>query len=369
MLTMDRVCRFAFLSTAAIGRKNWKAIRLSSHARLVGVASREQSAATRFIQECSSEVPQSETPLAFGSYEAALESDLVDAVYIPLPTALRHQWVIRAAEAGKHVIGEKPAAIGLSQAKEMLDACRQHGVQYMDGVMFMHSKRLPVMLELAHSGKCIGEIRRLATQFSFAGGPEFERTNIRTNSGLEPMGCLGDLGWYCIRIIYCLMKEKMPQMVRGLNLFPMRGNNSPDSVPGEFSAELFFDGGVTASFYCSFRTQHQQWLHVSGSQGYLRVDDYVLPFRGSDLTMIAGQDHFMINNCSFHMEHHESRFSVAEYDAGYMSAQEVRMIDAFARQVVSGQVNDAWPRWALDTQRIMEACYESACMDGQPIFC
>jgi predicted dehydrogenase len=365
----DRVCRIGFLSTANIGRKNWKAIRLVNQAELVGVASRDKAAASRFIDQCSAEVPHPERPQAFGSYEALLDSELVDAVYIPLPTALRHQWIIRAAEAGKHVIGEKPAAVGMSQVQEMLDACRQHGVQYMDGVMFMHSQRLPLICDLAHSKQQIGELRRMATQFSLAGGPEFERNNIRVNSDLEPMGCLGDLGWYCIRILYCLMNEKLPTRVRGNILSPMQGKGSPSSVPGEFSGELFFEDGVTGSFYCSFRTQHQQWLHVSGSEGYLRVDDFVLPFRGSELAVTVGHDHFMVDNCSFHMEKHSNRFAVAEYDAGHPTAQEVRMIDAFAKQVISGQLNEDWPRWALDTQRIMEACFESACNGGTPVDC
>ena len=66
----------------------------------------------------------------------------VDALYIPLPTGLRKEWVIRAAQAGKHIVCEKPCAINAADLREMVDACRQHRVQFMDGVMFMHSRRL-----------------------------------------------------------------------------------------------------------------------------------------------------------------------------------------------------------------------------------
>jgi predicted dehydrogenase len=359
-----QVCRFGILSTAEIGRKNWKAMRLAPKAQLAAVASRQASAAERFIEECSAEVPFPEKPVAFGSYESLLESELIDAVYIPVPTALRHQWVIRAAEAGKHVIGEKPAASDSSQVQEMLDACRQHRVQYMDGVMFMHSHRLPLIRDLIDTQRAIGEIRRLSTQFSFAGGEMFESENIRVNSLLEPSGCLGDLGWYCIRMIYWLMREAMPIQVRGQIHSTMRGAGSPDSVPGEFSGDLIFADGVSASFYCSFRTQHQQWVHVSGSEGYLRVDDFVLPYRDSELKVTVGQDHFMVDNCSFHMERHTKSIGVSEYDAGHRSAQEARMVDAFAEQVLSGQLNEDWPRWVLNTQKIMDACYQSAMQGG-----
>ncbi len=68
--------------------------------------------------------------------------DEVDAVYMPLPTALRKQWVLRAAEAGKHVVCEKPCAASVADLQEMLTACRYNRVQFMDGVMFTHSRRM-----------------------------------------------------------------------------------------------------------------------------------------------------------------------------------------------------------------------------------
>lgn len=357
-------CRFGILSTAGIARKNWKAIHLSGNACVSAVASRSPDAAKRFIQQCSREVPLESEPRAFGSYQEMLESDLVDAVYVPVPTARRHEWVIKAAEAGKHVIGEKPAAVSAAQLQEMLDACRQHSVQYMDGVMFMHSQRLPLVRRLVDGEAGIGSLRRLASQFCFAGDQAFERSNIRVNSQLEPHGCLGDLGWYCIRIFEVLTKYRMPAEVRGRTLHWLKGDASSDPVPGEFSGELLFDDGVSATFYCSFRTQHQQWVHVSGSGGYLRIDDFVLPYRGAELVVHSGRDHFMIDNCTFHMEHHPSRYSVHEYDAGHHSAQETRMIRAFSEAVLSKSLNPQWSSWALNTQRIMDACFQSAKNDG-----
>jgi hypothetical protein len=68
-----------------------------------------------------------------------LACNTVDAVYVPLPTAVRKAWLIRAAAAGKHVLSEKPVAANLRDAEEVLAACRRNGVQFMDGVMFMHT--------------------------------------------------------------------------------------------------------------------------------------------------------------------------------------------------------------------------------------
>src|SRR5689334_21332596 len=105
-----RVCRWGILGTAGIARKHWRGIRTAEDATITAVASRTLDGAQRFIDECSASVPYRNEIMAVAPYEALLERDDVDAVYIPLPTAMRHHWVIRAAEAGKHVLAEKPAA-------------------------------------------------------------------------------------------------------------------------------------------------------------------------------------------------------------------------------------------------------------------
>ncbi len=363
----DQVCRWGILGTAGIARKNWMAIRLSGNARVTAVASRNLDSAQRFIDECSSQVPPPSPPTAVGSYQALLERDDVDAVYIPLPTALRHEWVIKAAQAGKHVIGEKPAALNAGQVAEMLAVCRENHVQYMDGVMFMHSDRLGLLRSVLDEADRIGVVRRLSSQFSFAGDEEFQASNIRTDSRLEPYGCLGDLGWYCVRMFLWLRQGALPTEVRARTLSTLQGKNSPSVVPGEFSAELSFADGVTASFYNSFVTENQQWLHVSGTEGYLRMDDFVLPYHGSELGFYVGNDKFAVENCQFHMEPHLTRFAVREYDANQGSAQEVKLFRAFSDIVLSGARVESWPTWTLNTQIVLDACFESAKQDGAAV--
>lgn len=364
---MTEKCRFGILGTAAIARKNWRAIRLSGNATVTAVASRSMDSAEKFIDECSSQVPQHARPTAFGSYEEMLASDAIDAVYIPLPTALRYDWVLRAAEAGKHIVGEKPAAVSAELTESMLEACRKNNVQYMDGVMFMHSKRLPMIRGLLDDAKQIGELRRLDSHFSFCGDADFQKNNIRVNSELEPFGCLGDLGWYCIRFFLWAMRGELPVEVRGRTIRPLQGSNSPGSVPGEFSAELIFANGVSASFYCSFVTENHQRINASGSAGYLQVNDFVLPFHGSEVAAFIGKDHFHINNCIFHMEHHLQRYAVREHDAGDSTAQEVCMMRNFSDLVLSGKRSEEWPTWTLKTQKVLDACLESAKQDGASV--
>ena len=88
-------------------------------------------------------------------------------------------------------------------------------VQFMDGVMFMHNPRLARVREILDDGKSVGEVRRISSAFSFYNGKEFFRDNIRVNAALEPAGCLGDLGWYCIRFALWAMNWRLPREVNG----------------------------------------------------------------------------------------------------------------------------------------------------------
>ena len=183
-------------------------------------------------------------PSACGSYEELLARKDIDAVYIPLPTGIRKEWVIRAAEAGKHVLCEKPC--GVDQRRRAAHARRlppRTSVQFMDGVMFMHSRRLPLLRQVLDDGHSIGTIRRIASQFSFMAPADFLEQNIRVSSELEPLGCLGDLGWYNIRFSLWTMNEQLPERVMRPDARPARPRRQPASLCRlEFSGELFFPG-------------------------------------------------------------------------------------------------------------------------------
>ena len=272
--------RFGILSTARIGRQNWKAIFNSGNAMVTAVASRDAGRSREFIRKLQSEFPFAASPAALGSYEELLAAPNVDAVYIPLPTGLRKEWVLRAAAAGKHVVCEKPCGVSAADVQEMTDTCRQHRVQFMDGVMFMHNPRLARVREVLDDGKSVGPVRRIASAFSFLGTGGFSDNNIRVDGRLEPAGCLGDLGWYCIRFTLWALKWQLPHTVTGRILAQSEPTGGRVPAPTDFSAELIFDGGVSARFYCSFLAALQQWVFVSGRDGWLRMPDFVHPFNG-----------------------------------------------------------------------------------------
>jgi predicted dehydrogenase len=359
--------RWGILGAANIARKNWKAIANTGNGVVTAVASRNIENTRRFIQECQSEAPMPVEPRSLDRYEDVLAASDVDAVYIPLPTGVRKEWVIRAAEAGKHVVCEKPCAPTLEDLRVMTDACRHNGVQFMDGVMFVHSTRLDAIRLLLDDAKTVGQLNRIDSAFTFCGDEGFAGANIRMNSVLEPLGCLGDLGWYCIRLALWAMKWQMPVQVSGLLLAEAGRPDSPTPVPTVLSGELVFENGVTSGFYCSFVTGFQQWAHLSGPQGSVNLSDFVLPFSGNTLAIEVQNAVFKANGCDFSMTSNQQQLLVQESSHGQADSQETNLFRNFATQVLSGKLNDAWPEFALKTQAVVNACLESARNGGRAV--
>lgn len=361
------ICRWGILGAADIAHKNWQAIRLAENCTLSAVASRDADKCRRFIDECQSHVPFQRPPRVHAGYEELLADDAIDAVYIPLPTAVRKEWLIRAAEAGKHVLSEKPVGATADDVRAILDACRKNRVQFMDGVMFMHSRRLERMREILDDGQSVGRVQRIVSHFTFGAPEAFFESDIRMNSRLEPLGCLGDLGWYNLRFTLWAMNEALPSGVCGRMLGERGRSDSPAPVPIDFSAEMFFPGGASASCYCSFITQMQQWAVVGGVNGYLHVRDFVLPHYGSELSFEVSNPVFNIAGCDFNMEEHTRRVAVREYSNAAAEAQETRMFRTFAELALSGRPDPRWGEMSLKTQLVLDACLRSARDGGRTV--
>jgi len=201
----------------------------------------------------------------------------------------------------------------------------------------------------------------------FAAPAEFFSGNIRSNSELEPLGCLGDLGWYCLRFALWAMSYQLPHRVTGRFLRQAGRHDSPAPVPVEFSGELFFEGDVSAGFYCSFMAEFQQWVHVAGAEGSIYLSDFVLPNHGAELAFELSQPCYHIAGCDFRMEPGTRRITISEHSHGHASAQESNLFRTFAEQVRSGRLDETWPDIAWKTQRIVEACLESARHEGKAL--
>jgi len=189
------------MGTANIARKNTRAMALSPQAELVAVASRDLDRCTAWVD--SNGHRPAGTVACYGSYAELLADSNVQAVYIPLPTTLHLEWVLKAAAAKKHVLVEKPVGVTLADAQAMVAACADHGVLFMDGVMFMHHERLArIEAELglgprAQPPSFWGGVTRVTAAFSFPADSAFlAGGNIRARADGDPLGCLGDLGLY-----------------------------------------------------------------------------------------------------------------------------------------------------------------------------
>ncbi|WP_321960566.1 Gfo/Idh/MocA family oxidoreductase [Paraburkholderia sp. J7] len=363
MSTNERLCRWGILGTASIAKKNWHAIINAGNSQIVAVGSRSAETAQRFIAECQASVPTPYTVDAVEGYDALIQRRDIDALYIPLPTALRTEWAIKAAQAGKHIVIEKPCGVSAADLQRIIDATNASGVQLMDGVMFMHSSRLPAIRAVLNDDTSVGDIRRITSHFSFIGDVEW----IQRNSLIEPAGCLGDVGWYNIRLILFALNYKMPVEARGRILQGVHRSDGSGVTPTEFEGELLFDDGATATLYNAFSTSRQQWAYIGGLEGYLHLKDFVLPHFGNEVSFTVANDSFAGDGCFFNLERHERTVSLPEYSNNHHNSQEARLYRTFGDLVLSGKRDPFWPEVALKTQRIMDALLESARSDGIPV--
>jgi predicted dehydrogenase len=342
--------RIGILGGAAIvQKKNWKAIHCSGNAVVAAVATRDPARTRKFIAERQADAAFPDVPRAHDSYASLIADETLEAVYLPLPTAVRKEWVIRAANAGKHIICEKPCAVSTADLQDMLAACRRNHVQFMDGVMFMHSPRLERLRALLDDGARIGPVRRITAVFSFLGTGDFHERNIRVQNNLEPLGCLGDLGWYCIQFSLWVMRWQLPVRVSGRIIAGGTG-----TAPTDFAGDLFFADGASAGFHCSFIAPGQQWANVSGRAGALRVPDFVLPTTDNRVAWEINYQPVSKAEAGIYLE---TRTAAESQEAG--------MFRDFAHQVRTGSLNQEWMEIALKTQQVTVACLASARTGGK----
>lgn len=319
---MDEV-NWGIVGTAGIADKVGNAIAAASGARLVAIASRDRGKAETWAAERG-------VPAAFGSYQALLDEESIDAVYIPLPPSLHMEWTVKAAENGKHVLCEKPLALDVRQAGIMRDACRDNGVQLMDGVMWVHHLRTEAMRrELGHGG--LGRLRRVNSAFTFS--MAMDRTDdIRMRKELGG-GCLGDLGYYSVRAILWAFGT-MPEAVYAT----VRYHKGVDM---NVSALLWFGDDRMAALDCGFDTYMRQWFEIVGTEGSIVCDDFVGPAATEDAKYWL----------------HRNR--AAETVKGEPCTQEVRMVESFSAAVRTGELRPSWAEAAVETTAVCDTIRRS----------
>ncbi len=317
--------RFGILGTARIAEKVAAAIQAADGASLDVIASRDADRAREWAH--GHQVPRS-----VGDYRRVIDDPEIDAVYIPLPNSMHHAWTLAAAEAGKHVLCEKPLGINAQQARDMAAACREHQVQLMDGVMWIHHPRTIAMKEQLTSGT-LGELRRVTSAFTFRFDevPDYDiRLDPKTGGG-----SLGDLGWYCCRATLWAFDDLPTRVFATARMFR--------DVDMNLSALLWYDNQRMATFDCGFDTELRKWFEVAGTRSSLVCDDFLSPWD-------VNKPRFWIHDRNGLQGEHLAPTPI----------QEVVMIENFVQAVASGKIREDWIDDAVATQTMCDALARSA---------
>ncbi|HEY2373494.1 MAG TPA: Gfo/Idh/MocA family oxidoreductase [Gaiellaceae bacterium] len=245
--------KWGIVSTADINRKVIPGAKASRQVELVGVASRTQERADAYAHEWG-------IPRAYGSYDALLDDPEIEAVYISLPNTLHVEWSIRAVEAGKHVLCEKPLTRHPDEAIEAFDAADRAGCLLSEAFMYRHNPQTAKLKQLVADG-AVGELRLIRSAFSYA---LFDEQNIRLRTDVEG-GALMDVGCYTVSGSRLLGGE--PERVWGEAWF------GPTGTDWVFTGTLRFPGDVLATFDCGTALTNRDELEAIGSEGSLFLDD------------------------------------------------------------------------------------------------
>ena len=244
--------RWGLMSTANINRRVIPAIRASKRGELVAVASRDRQKAEAYAAEW-------EIARVFGSYEEMLASDTVDAVYISLPNHLHAEWSIKALEAGKHVLCEKPFAISVAEVDEMIATADRTGRALAEAFMYRHHPQTKLIGDWVNGGR-LGEITYFHAVFNFTG---MDPSNVR----LAPEwggGALWDIGVYPLSLAQYVMGGPPESVIGDQRL----GDTGVDML---FAGQLRYSGGRIAHISCSFDTPFFTFAEIFGTEGTLTL--------------------------------------------------------------------------------------------------
>src|SRR5579871_4511677 len=225
---------WGILGTGKIARTLAQAIHDSQTGALVAVGSRTQEAADRFGTEFS-------IPKRYPTYHAMLEDPEVEAVYISLPNHLHAEWTVKCAEAGKHILCEKPFTVTAIEARPVIEAVKQHDVFLMEAFMYRCHPQTARLKQLVSEG-AIGEVRLIQSNFCYNMGPRYE--NIRLSNPAAGGGIM-DVGCYTVSMARLIAGSEPEQVVGVAHIGPI------SRVDEQATASLRFPGGIVANLACA----------------------------------------------------------------------------------------------------------------------
>jgi D-xylose 1-dehydrogenase (NADP+, D-xylono-1,5-lactone-forming) len=264
------VCRWGLAGTALINRRLIPAFRAARRSSLVAVASRDADRARAYAQEWQIEK-------AHGGYDALLRDSEIDAVYIPLPNSLHVEWTLRALDAGKHVLCEKPLALTPEDVDRVIAVSRARERIAAEAFMYRHEPLIQRVRELVQL-ESIGPIKTISSGFAF----ELNRppTDARHSPELGG-GSLWDVGCYAVSVA---------RFVTGADPVAVFGWATPSvtGVDESFTGLLRFPAGAVATIHSSFRSSFRTWLEIGGKDGSIRVANPFKPGPREEIELQRG---------------------------------------------------------------------------------
>ncbi|HEX5788473.1 MAG TPA: Gfo/Idh/MocA family oxidoreductase [Woeseiaceae bacterium] len=327
--------RWGVVGTGGIANRMAPMIAAAPSAALSAVSSRRMETAREFATA-------HDVGRAFDDWEAMLGWDGIDAVYVATPTSVREEISLAAAGRGKHVLAEKPFA-SLDSLRRITRACRDNGVAFMDGTHFPHHPRTPAVRD--RIARDIGWPWSLASAFQFSLP---DRGNIRYDTTLEPMGAIGDAGWYNMRAVVEYLDPDVA--LTATTCFARRDPETGAVVSA--SGVLAFADGATSTFDCGFDSGALVMdLRVTGANGVLWMDDYVIAKSADEAAYAWGSGG----------PNDLSRVTIA---ATLPAA--AQMFEDFAVAAADAPSRDQWMQASERTQALLDGVWNAAIRHDDP---
>jgi predicted dehydrogenase len=266
----NKVLNWGLLSTARINRALIPPLLASKRSHLLAVGSRSQETANAYAKE-------KKIARAYGSYEALLADPDIDVIYNPLPNQLHAEWTIKAVEAGKHVLCEKPLALTVDEVDAVKAAAQKHGRIVMEAFMYRHHAQTLRVQELVKSGS-LGDLKLIRGSFSF----------VLTHEGdvrLKPElggGSIWDVGCYPISYTRSVLGQE-PLEVFGWQVTGKTG------IDDTFVGQMRFKGDIHAQFDSSFVIPFHAFMEIVGSEGTLSIPHPFKPLENETIYLTSGE--------------------------------------------------------------------------------
>ena len=289
--------------------------------------------ASRDLQKSQETAAKLNIPTAYGSYEELIADPNIDAIYIPFPNHLHKEWTIRAAQAGKHVLCEKPAALNTAEVEEMVAACEAAGVQFAEAFMYRHHPRYERIKEIMASGE-IGDIRGIHGTFTFNNPGDSKNVRfVKAWGG----GSLYDVGCYPLSAARLLLGRE-PEAVTTHAFF----SPEHDNVDMMMSGLVEFSGSVSLTFDCGMWADFRNTIEVLGTLGRIEVPS-------AFITPTEESGHFIVSTSAGRREEkvpYLNQYSLQADDMAYAAWGEKPL--RFA------------PSDAVNNMKVIDACLQSA---------